>query len=92
MPIRKTHEVTSNEPGTHAASDLYYAAFLLSSGLDLVKTRRDGPRVVFLFSVDPDDDVEQLKIAWHSGKGEVSAQAYAQNLKNLKDLAFHQRD
>jgi len=71
---------------SHTTRDLYFAAFLQVSGAKLQNAFGNGTRCYFVFELD--QDIRQLKTAWHGGHGEVSAMDYAQTLKSLKALAM----
>jgi len=64
--------------------DLYYAAYLLASGQELLGTERDGRRMLFCFA--DSDELEELKREWLNSTGLVAAQTYAQAIRSLKAL------
>lgn len=72
--------------GTYATTDLYYAAYLQCAGTPMLRTdRSDSGRLTFIFDSTV-VNVDELKTAWFSGRGKVSAQNYASSIKNLKHL------
>lgn len=73
---------TSNE---FTCSDLYLAAYFMTSRVPLIRTERQGPtRVGFVFS---SERAAELQKSWFDTTGMVVPLAYADALKNLKDLA-----
>lgn len=67
-------------------SDIYFGAYLSAIGAPLRTTEREGRTVFFVF--DDCTDIEDLRLAWLSGNGQVSALTYANSLKSLKQLCF----
>lgn len=68
-------------------SDLYFAAYLQTAGVELKRTDRhaDSGKVFFVFDSSV-SNVEDLKAAWFNNTGKVAANPYAHNLKTLKSL------
>jgi hypothetical protein len=74
---------------TRSTSDLYWAAFLLTSGAEIIEERQKGRRTIWVFSgVDLDD----LDAAWMSNRAVVLARAYAANILLLKARVNHKED
>jgi hypothetical protein len=67
-------------------SDLYFAAYLQTAGVELKRTDRvDSGKVFFVFDASI-SNVDELKAAWFNNTGKVAANPYAHNLKTLKSL------
>ena len=68
-------------------SDLYFAAYLQTAGVDMKRTDRapDSGKIFFIFDASV-SNVEELKAAWFNNTGKVSGKQYAHNLKTLKSL------
>ena len=75
---------TEDEYETH---DIYLAAYLKIAGCDLLRQRRQGPRVFFIF-VNPGGTMKDMRDAYYSGKGTVSAHRYSQEVIAMKQLTF----
>jgi hypothetical protein len=76
----------SNEFST---PDLYFAAYLQTAGVEMIRTDRVNNRVFFVFdtTIAP---LEDLKAAWFNNTGKVAAQPYAHNVKSLKSAVHMQ--
>jgi hypothetical protein len=65
--------------------DLYLAAYLQASQVELLRAdRRGGGRVFFVFRRH--DDMCELLTGWINNCGTVAAQPYAQAVRSLKTL------
>lgn len=67
--------------------DIYLAAYLKISGCEMVRRRRQGPRVYFVFR-NLGGSVMEMREAYYSGKGQVAANTFAQEIMNMKQLCF----
>jgi hypothetical protein len=67
--------------------DIYLAAYLKISGCEMVRRRRQGPRVYFVFR-NLAGSVMEMREAYYSGKGQVAANTFAQEIMNMKQLCF----
>lgn len=67
-------------------SDLYFAAFLKTAKVDLLGTKKDGRRVIFLFDDRKDGAINQLQIEYINRTSKIVALDYADNIKALKSL------
>ena len=65
--------------------DLYFAAYLQTAGVELVRSDRENGRVFFVFDTSI-ANIEELKNAWFSNTGKVAAQPFAHNIKSLKSI------
>ena len=81
------HKQTENSD-EFATSDLYFAAYLQTSGAPMRHERRSG-KVSFIFDTTV-VNVEELTQAWYSQSGKIVALAYANNIKNLKAICHMQ--
>ena len=75
----------TNKPGEFRTADLYYAAYLKTAGVEMVRTDREGGRVYFVFD-STIANLDELKTAWINNTGKVCAQPYAYNVKSLKSV------
>lgn len=67
--------------------DIYLSAYLKMSGCQMIRRRRQGQRVYFIFT-NPGGSVNAMREAYYSGQGTIVANAYAQEIKNMKELCF----
>jgi len=67
--------------------DIYLAAYLKISGCEMIKRRREGPRVHFVFR-NLGGSMTEMREAYYSGKGQVAANLFAQEVINFKQLCF----
>lgn len=68
-------------------SDIYLAAYLRLSGCKLERRRKQGTRVLFVFT-NPGGSVKEMREAYFSGAAQVGANKFAQEIKNFKELCF----
>ena len=81
------------DPETYETRDLYFAAYL-NLKVELIGVRKEkewSPRKsrhnqVTYFVFRNDSSIPDLKSLYFSGRGEVSALAYADSVRNLKAL------
>jgi len=67
-------------------SDLYFAAYLQTAGVLMVRTERNGSgKVHFIFDTTM-SNIGELKNAWVNQSGKVPAMPYANAIKNLKSV------
>jgi hypothetical protein len=65
------------------STDLYFAAFLQTSGLKLLRTERDpSNRVQFIFETN--EGFTDLRSSWFAQTGMINGYQYANNIRNLK--------
>jgi uncharacterized protein DUF5659 len=77
-----------NHKSPFRTPDLYFAAYLVAVGVEMLSPEHISGRVYFLFEVD--EEMEALKHGWFSGSGVVPAMPYANAIKNLKSMV-HQK-
>lgn len=65
--------------------DLYFAAYLQTAGVEMIRTDRENGRVYFVFDTTI-ANIDELKTAWFNNTGKVAAQPYAHNIKSLKSI------
>lgn len=71
----------NDELRTH---DLYFAAFLQASRVDLKRTEKEpNGRIAFVFQ---GEDIEELKAEWINRSGLINAQDFTQAIRTLKSL------
>lgn len=69
--------------------DLYYAAYLQTAGVAMIRTERESNgRVYFIFNTEL-ANMEELKNAWFNNSGKVPALAYSMAVRSLKSLCHH---
>jgi hypothetical protein len=68
-------------------SDLYFAAYLQTAGVEMTRTERsaDTGKVFFVFDTSI-ANIEELKAAWFNNSGKVAANPYAYAIKSLKSV------
>lgn len=68
-------------------SDLYFAAYLQTAGVEMKRTERsaEGGKIYFIFDTSI-ANIEELKTAWFNNSGKVPANPYAHAVKSLKSL------
>ena len=76
---------TNKKPGEFRTPDLYFAAYLQTAGVEMVRNDREGGRVYFVFD-STIANIDELKTAWFNNTGKVAAQPYAHNVKSLKSI------
>jgi hypothetical protein len=74
-----------SKPGEFRTSDLYFAAYLQTAGVEMKRTDRESGRVFFIFDTSL-ANVDELKTAWFNNTGKVPAQPYSQCIKSLKSV------
>jgi hypothetical protein len=67
--------------------DIYLAAYLSLSSCKLIRRRRQGQRVYFVFT-NPGGSVTAMREAYYSGSGVVVANEFANAIKNAKEMLF----
>ena len=72
---------------TWKTSDLYFAAYLQTAGVEMKRTERsaEGGKIYFIFDTSI-ANIEELKTAWFNNSGKVPANPYAHAVKSLKSL------
>ena len=80
--MMKTEKLSAS---TYSLSDFYLTAYLICSGLELVKTNRaESNRVTFILKDSPIRD--QLIQEFYSHKARIDPLAYKDSIANLKAL------
>jgi hypothetical protein len=74
------------EHTTWTTSDLYLAAFLKAQGF-IISLTRNGKKV--LFSFEQGEDLQAQVSAYLIDQAQCSALAYANSIKNLKNLLYN---
>jgi hypothetical protein len=64
--------------------DFYSSAFLLASGEKLQQTYKSGSQTVFVF--EDSEEIQNLLNDYFAMQAEINASAYAQAIKNLKNI------
>ncbi len=70
-------------------SDLYFAAYLQTAGVEMKRTERDKDKdtskIYFIFDTSI-ANIEELKQGWFNNSAKVPANPYAFNIKSLKSI------
>jgi len=68
-------------------SDLYFAAYLQTAGVEMTKTEREpnNGKIFFVFDTSI-CNIEELKQGWFNNTAKVPANPYAFNVKTLKSV------
>ncbi len=74
----------------YKTSDLYFAAFLKSAGLDLLTSEVLDKKVVFVF--EKIDLIKDLKREYFNRTARVSALTFVDEIRNLKSLTHMTRE
>lgn len=77
-------KVDEKEYETH---DIYLASYLKISGCQMIRRRRQGQRVYFIF-MNPAGSVEAMREAYYSGQGKVVANEMANAIKSFKEMCY----
>jgi hypothetical protein len=77
-------DTDNKEYETH---DIYLASYLKISGCQLIRRRRQGQRVHFVF-INPGGSISTMREAYYSGQGMVAAVAFSNELKAMKEMCF----
>jgi hypothetical protein len=77
---------------SYRTSDIYFASYLCSIDLPMVKTEseegNDGNRkLVFIFKV-PESDIGRLKASYFGGHATVRVRSFVDNLRALKSMVY----
>lgn len=76
---------TKNGSPDFRTSDLYFAAYLQTAGVEMKSTERLESKVFFIFDTSL-ANIEELKAAWFNNTGKVAANPYAHCIKTLKSV------
>jgi len=81
-------KVTTNKSDAKEAfrtPDLYFAAYLQTAGVEMLRTDRENNRVYFVFDTSI-ADINELKTGWFNNSAKAAAQPYANAIKSLKSI------
>lgn len=73
------------EPEEYETHDIYLAAYFTVAGCQMVRRRRAGQRVFFVFR-NPAGSMQDMREAYYSNRGTVPAARYAQEVMAMKQL------
>lgn len=76
--------VTVRSSAEFETSDVALAGYLVTRGVNYLRTVRVGMRTSFVF---PAAQAEPLRTSWYGASGQVSALSYANVLRDLKLVA-----
>jgi len=79
----------SPEP-LYKTSDLYFAAYLKTLGMELLKTERDGRKVIFVF--EKKSSFKDLKREYFNRTSRVTALTFVDEIRTLKALTYMARE
>ncbi len=71
----------------YETDDIYLAAYLNLAGCDLVRRRRIGQKVMFVFT-NSAGPIKDLRSAYYSNQAVVKANLFAQQVVSFKQLCF----
>jgi hypothetical protein len=71
----------------YETDDIYLAAYLMLAGCQLLRRRKQGVKVYFIF-VNPGGTMNEMREAYFSGKASVKPHDYAQKIIAVKNLCF----
>jgi len=74
-----------NGSSEFSTSDLYFAAYLQTAGVEMKRTERKETKVFFIFDTSI-ANMDELKAAWFNNTGKVPANPYAYAIKSLKSI------
>jgi hypothetical protein len=89
MPRNGNGRGPATKPNEFCTPDLYFAAYLQTAGVELIRHERYDGRIYFFFDTSI-SNVDELKTAWFNNTGKVAAQPYAHNVKSLKSICHMQ--
>lgn len=75
----------ASDKNEYRTPDLYFAAYLQTAGVLMIKQVRENNRVFFVFDISI-SNIEELKSAWFNNTGKVPAQPYSNSIKSLKSM------
>jgi hypothetical protein len=70
----------------YKTSDLYFAAYLKTSGLELLKTEMEGSKVVFVF--EKPESFKELKRSYFNRTSRVPALTFVDEVRSMKALTY----
>jgi len=73
--------------GDYETHDIYLAAYFKIAGCEMSGRHKVGNRWYFKFS-NPAGPMQDIREAYYSGKGQVPAVRFAQEIQNMKELCF----
>jgi hypothetical protein len=76
--------LADNELETH---DIYFASFLIICSCELVRQRRQGQRVYFIFK-NIGGSMGDLKNSYYSNQAKVNAYQFSQQISATKKLLY----
>lgn len=79
---------SQNQTVEFSTTDLYYAAFLLASGLSFLEHREVGPRRITFVFERQGNELEVLRREWLNGTATINAQSLVNAIKTFKGLCY----
>lgn len=74
----------------YKTSDLYFAAYLKTAGMELLKTEVQGRKVVFVF--EKQETFKDLKREYFNRTSRVPALTFVDEIRSMKSLTFMARE
>ena len=74
----------NNPLPTQELVDFYSSAYLIAAGYKLQGTYKRGSQTVFIF--EDSEEIQNLLTNYFAMQAEINASAYAQAIKNLKNI------
>ncbi len=82
----------SEEIQLYKTSDLYFSAYLCSSGVELhsheaIEGFKQKKKVIFMFDLT-EEELKEHKVGYFNRKGKVIAKDYVESFRELKEKCF----
>jgi|TARA_B100000073_G_C23719145_1_gene567009 predicted protein tyrosine phosphatase len=74
----------------YKTSDLYFAAYLKTTGMELLKTELEGRKVIFVF--EKSHRFKDLKREYFNRTSRVPALTFVDEIRSMKSLTFMARE
>jgi hypothetical protein len=87
--VSEHRDTRVTESGEVRSSDLYLAAYVITSGVKLARLEFIGRRANFIFSAEHKDAVITLIEGWNLRTGTVEPQRYSLEIKALKSSVMN---
>jgi hypothetical protein len=76
----------ADSPSEYRTPDLYYAAYLMASGVPLIRCEKDMGRMFWFFG----SSAKGYEMAWMNDSGTVKPRSFAEAIKTLKNMVHAQ--
>jgi len=79
-------DVMNRSPNEFSTPDLYLAAFLMTAGVEMIRTDRTGSNKTFFVFDRSISGVDELRSQYTNNTAKIAAQPFSYNIKSLKAL------